>query len=669
MVKRTLYILLVSLMFVSCDDSSGNVSNSDTTNTTASTTEDNTTSTTVAVEDNVTQALQNLVRVIDEDSARDEDSNILRQIWEECSANFGLYSADNINGLAILSGTDSDSDGFLSAEEASYGRTSILCNGADGQIVANTTPLFESKIEDQCPNSNGLAFSVAYDENGNGVLDTNEVGINNYQIICEAQYAEYSMDYYNYGAVMTITTSQITSNIKFFYPKWGQIDENSTTLCSGAGGFWFENLSPDSQQDVTVAQLRDDEITLNDANGDINITICNGQKPLIDEIVSDYSLLPAGDNSECQISGGYKFYYPEGSTIGQEDRYICNLIEPTIIRFAGDVTKEADENCSLSGGVQIKTYETNGTVAETTYVCNGVDGNVSQLELNMLVSNNRLIINNGDMNLSSLSVNELGDEYITTMTLQTSSSCPNALYEIRTFADKDRSGTYTTGDTNSTSIKVCATEYSRMIDVLDAPTGACYNSGYQLVTFIDSNGDKNYNSGETVEDNKTICNDEVVTSVVQNSNSASCNGYDEYNITKFIDNDYNNEFSSGDEQITTNSFCALRTSVPAAPKVDLVEFNATKFTAADTEVYINFSFSQTMKPYTVTSNGMVTLDCGGNVAGTVIHVANGQDFHYTFQNPGAGTRVCDLTVSEFVENVDGVPMVEDNTTAVTVTIN
>ena len=104
MVKNSLYILIASLLLVSCDDNTSNV--------------DDTGS---------SRKSFNSIRQVDYNNAKAIDTEILIEIESKCK--------NQENGLAILIGDDENNNGILEYQEAYHtGSLTVLCNGQNGQI-------------------------------------------------------------------------------------------------------------------------------------------------------------------------------------------------------------------------------------------------------------------------------------------------------------------------------------------------------------------------------------------------------------------------------------------------------------------------------------------------------------------------------------------------------
>ena len=370
MIKKGAYLfaLTTPLFFTSCDSSDGNVNNG-------------------------TNSVLQSIRTVSSENYRDEeDKEIIFRIKEKCG------SQDN--GLMILSGGyDADDDGFLDFEEAET--SSVLCNGQDGQIVANTTDLFQDEIFKQCGNGNGLAFSVAYDKDHNGKLTENEITKNNYRIICETQNAMFNFKHYDYYSVLDITSGQTTTHLNFYYPVITEIPQSDALTCEGNGGIRIELFRDKDVNGTYVPAL------------DVNKTVCNGkdgQTPVIEKIDAN---LTAASNAQCEQTGGIKLYFEE---TGQAE-YICN----------GEKGSFGDElNLTLQ-------KDTNGSL----YVYNGTD-KISE-------------------DISSQIATSLDIQH-TIIKKEDSSACPNGEINVLTYLDKNYDHKLNSDEVITESITFCAAE-------------------------------------------------------------------------------------------------------------------------------------------------------------------------------------------------------------------
>lgn len=310
MVKKIIYLLIVSLMLVSCDDSSTNLDTSD------------------------AKSYTGVLRVVSSSNARSEEGNILYLIKTKCGA-------EN-EGLAILSGDDLDLDGILEYEEAlETGESSILCNGTDGQIVANTTDTEngQAHIFEECGNDNGLAFSVAYDTNNDGLLTGDEVWTNNYRVICETRNAIFSIDHSTYYSTLTVNSGQTETKVNFYYPVITEIDQNEENVCDGNGGFRIEMYNPTDR-------------SLTPTSFDVNQTVCNGQDG-VDGLTPTIDIIDKNgtetSNTQCEKTGGMKI------SLAGTDSYICN---GEIGSFGGELNLSIRDD-----GTNVYIYDGNNKVS------------------------------------------------------------------------------------------------------------------------------------------------------------------------------------------------------------------------------------------------------------------------------------------------------------------
>jgi len=285
MIKRNFYLLIISLVFSSCNESTSNVD----------------------LESNSNKGSSyGLLRQVSYLNAKSDEKDILDAIKNKCLS--------EESGLAILSGDDTDLDGLLEYSEAET--TSILCNGTNGQIVADTSEIFKDKIFEQCNNYNGLAFSVAFDSNHDNQLDAKEITADNFRVICETKNAMFSIKHNNINGYSTleIKSGTSTETMNFYYPIMEQIPQSDTSRCNGQGG-------------IDILLYGDNEDNL--SNPVIKIdhkTICNGSNPIVTPIEGNITLAKDDNNTneKCQITGGFEINITKFPP-----SYVCNGKEGT----------------------------------------------------------------------------------------------------------------------------------------------------------------------------------------------------------------------------------------------------------------------------------------------------------------------------------------------------
>lgn len=381
MVKQGIYLFIVSLMLISCEDSNSNL---DTTNSNGTSSG---------------YLYSGLIRQISTKTATSYDDDALTRIKQDCGS--------EENGLIILNGSDEDADDILEYGEAiKNGTVSVLCNGQDGQIVANTSDIFSDEIFKECSNDNGLAFSVAFDSDKNGELTENEVTKNNYRVICETQNAMFEIKHYVYNSTLTITSGQSTEKVYFYYPKVTEIPESSTENCVGTGGVLIEMITPKDFDDKQPDDLAENSNILSQA-------ICNG----------------------------------------------ADGITPLILPIESNITKDSNLKCEKSGGMKIS------LAGEDSYICNGETGSFNT-DLNLSVkkdANGVAYIYNGLAKISEpidFTTLNLGDTPVQTLVTKKDSSfaCPYGELNITTYEDKNFDHKMNVGDIITASEIVCSAE-------------------------------------------------------------------------------------------------------------------------------------------------------------------------------------------------------------------
>ncbi|HIO70873.1 MAG TPA: hypothetical protein EYG60_02975, partial [Campylobacterales bacterium] len=217
MVRKFIYLLLPSILFVSCNDSSGNVSD----------------------EESKARKYQNvLIRQVDYKSARDDENDVIQRIEDKCN-----YRS---NGLAILTGEDSNGNGLLEYNEAvETGTVSVLCNGRDGQIVQKADPndkdvqaLIDKKCITDGENLGGIGFYVGRDVDGDGQLsETERVGP---EIVCNSKYLTINVEYTKYYSALEVFDGKDTKRLFFPIPYIEKIlKDNRNEQCPN-GGYKYE---------------------------------------------------------------------------------------------------------------------------------------------------------------------------------------------------------------------------------------------------------------------------------------------------------------------------------------------------------------------------------------------------------------------------------------------
>ena len=312
MVKRLMYILLPSILFVSCNDSTGNVSDNG----------------------NKVRSFSNiLVRQIDAKSARIEEEDVLQKIEDKC------YQRNN--GIAILTGEDSNNNGILEyAEAMETGTISILCNGRDGQIVQkadkndkDVQALIEQKCITDGENLGGIGFYVGRDVDGDGQLsETERVGP---EIVCNSKYLTINVEYTKYYSLLEMFDGKDTKRLFFPIPNITKVLKGDDEQCPN-GGYKFEIIDEQkAREDFACKEdngLNNGETCINNSdynNSKYNLSvepvyICNGidgkdgDTPEIEWIEGNISLGGETDNAKCQVTGGIKV------TLHGDERYICN---------------------------------------------------------------------------------------------------------------------------------------------------------------------------------------------------------------------------------------------------------------------------------------------------------------------------------------------------------
>lgn len=313
MVRKFIYLLLPSILFVSCNDSSGNVSD----------------------EESKARKYQNvLIRQVDYKSARDDENDVIQRIEDKCN-----YRS---NGLAILTGEDSNGNGLLEYNEAvETGTVSVLCNGRDGQIVQKADPndkdvqaLIDKKCITDGENLGGIGFYVGRDVDGDGQLsETERVGP---EIVCNSKYLTINVEYTKYYSALEVFDGKDTKRLFFPIPYIEKIlKDNRNEQCPN-GGYKFEIIDEKmARTDFTCREdygLNSNETCINNSdynNSKYNLSvepmyICNGidgkdgETPQIELIEGNISLNGSNDNSKCEVTGGIKV------SLNGNDKYICN---------------------------------------------------------------------------------------------------------------------------------------------------------------------------------------------------------------------------------------------------------------------------------------------------------------------------------------------------------
>jgi len=272
MVKKSIYLFVISLIFVSCDDSSSNINN-----TTGSGT-----------------GYGGILRQVSSVDAKSDEKIILTKIKDECGS--------EENGFMILSGDDIDLDGLLEYEEANG--KSILCNGKNGQIVKSADEnddLIKALVSAKCQGANGLAFHIGYDRDGDNQLSETERALQP-SIICDNRLTTFKIDYYDFYSTLTINDGADAKYVNFYYPKITALEKDD--IYCADGGFRVEMFG----ENPATSQPK----------LDFNNTVCNGKDgdtPIILKIDGNETL---NENGECQKTGGTKI------SLSGIDSFICN---------------------------------------------------------------------------------------------------------------------------------------------------------------------------------------------------------------------------------------------------------------------------------------------------------------------------------------------------------
>jgi hypothetical protein len=235
-----------------------------------------------------------LVRVVD--FATSDDNTTKEQILNECGV---------VGGVAILSGYDRDSDGFLSndGEEVDPSDIKFICNGQDtivsdialSNFDATKRAEYEKAIVDQCgvDNDGGSILSIGYDTDGDGELTVGVDDIYDYSVVC------------------------------------------------GSKNLYFEVINGETSSILRIN---------NNGKAVEDLVVTNGIDG-IDGISPTAKVLSIGDGGDCNSSGGFEITDANGTKY-----YVCNGDSPTV-RIMSDTEKT--ENCDGTAGYFI--IDTNQT--------------------------------------------------------------------------------------------------------------------------------------------------------------------------------------------------------------------------------------------------------------------------------------------------------------------
>ena len=240
MIKRNFYLLVISLVFSSCNESTSNV-------------------------DSNPIDVNSTVRVVSSNNIGTEDKEIGIKIEDKCGS-------EN-TGIAIIQDSV----------------THIVCDGQNGQIIrpANKSEsLIKTLVDNKCQGSNGLAFYVGNDLNRDGELSENERSLQP-EIVCDNSVTTFDITYSEYYSTLKIDDGESAKYVNFYYPKLTILDKG--TYCKN-GGTRIELFG----QDKGTAQPK----------LDFNETVCNGtdgKTPNIKIIDKNATLT---ENDKCQKTGG-----------------------------------------------------------------------------------------------------------------------------------------------------------------------------------------------------------------------------------------------------------------------------------------------------------------------------------------------------------------------------
>ena len=266
----------------------------------------------------------------------------------------GTHCSDG--GQALLTGTDDNGDGSLSASEITS--VQYICNGAPGK-----TPLIATRAEPigtACP-TGGQAISWGYDDNRNTVLDAGEIVKTTF--VCNGANGTNGTN----GSTSLVTVIPQSPNAQC--PTGGQgiysgldVDgdgllqpgevKNTSFVCNGANG---------ANGDVALVRTVAEPAGVNCANGGVRVS--SGVDGNGDGILADVE----ATSTAFVCHGAPGIQGPQGIP-GVDAAFAITPEDPGVNCAAGGFRIDVGPDANANGVLDAT------EIAHTRWVCNGVDG-------------------------------------------------------------------------------------------------------------------------------------------------------------------------------------------------------------------------------------------------------------------------------------------------------